>query len=175
MDRVWLTTKITGELLKLKEVDSYFMQDSWIIFRNKDIFFSCRRYIDDKYPVEKLKEVISMHKADKMRGDVTEELATAVHDSLILAEEKEGRVFISLEFQKDGIQVSSDKNKGSFSQFVEMKIEDWEHLTIRVDGKRLLQALNDNVDCSFHIGYIQDKANAFILHKADWTEFFLIA
>lgn len=174
IDRLWLTSKMVNELIKFPKLDFYTLDDSWVIFKSDEIIFACRRYIDDSYPISTLKQVISRHTTNKMRGDLTVEFREAVHNALIMGDVKEERLFINLEFQNDGIRVFSGKNKGAYSEFVECNVQEWEHLTISVDGSRLKQALKKYPTAEFHIGYMDDKENALILHKGGWTEFFMI-
>jgi hypothetical protein len=172
MDRLWLSSKMVTELTKFPTLEYYTLQDSWAIFKTDDIIFACRRYVDDKYPIEQLKQVILKHKTDGMRGNLPEGFRDLISNAVIMGSKKEERVFINLEFQKDGIQVFSDKHTGSYSEFIECLVENWEHLTISIDGDRLKQALRNHSDAEFHIGYSADGPNALILHKGGWTEFF---
>lgn len=174
MERVWLTSRMVNELLKFDVIDGYYLQDSWAAFKSGDIVFSCRKYIDSNYPVEKLRRVIALHKTDKLSGSINTDFRDAVGNACIFAEEREGHSFIGMEFKEKGIRVFSNTHKGSYSEEVECPIEDYEPVTITVDGTRLKQALKQGVDFSFYLGYIDDKPNAFILHKDPWTELFLV-
>lgn len=170
--RMWLTSKMVSEILKYDSVEEYAFNDSWVILKSGEIIFACRKYIDT-YPIDRIKEVIRGHDTARMHGEIVAEFGEAVHDCLILAEEKEERPFINLEFQNDGIRVFSSTVKGAYSAFVEMPVESWEHITLCIDGNRLIQALKREVDPSFFIGYIDGEPNALVLHKSDWTELFL--
>lgn len=174
MQRVWITSKIVSELIKLGSLDGYMLQDSWAVFKSGEIMFSCRKYMDDLYPIARIRQVIGAQKTDKMSGTLNEAFKDAVENCLIFSKEKEGREFINLEFQKDGILVFSGTSKGSFSEFVECPIEEWEHLVLTIEGRRLLHTLKFGVDVSFYIGYISDEPNAFIIHNGDWTELFFV-
>jgi hypothetical protein len=174
MDRIWLTSKMISELIKFPELTDYVLQDSWAIFKSGDMIFACRRYVDDRYPIEQLKQVIANQKTDKMSGVLNADFRLAVANAVIFAQEKENRHFVNLEFMKDGIRVFSGTHSGSYDEFVDCAIEDWDHITISVDGEKLKQAMKLDVDIPFYIGYIEGEANAFIVHKDSWTELFFI-
>jgi hypothetical protein len=174
MQRIWLTSKMVAELLKFDSLDGYVLQDSWAIFKSGEVMFSCRKYMDDLYPIDRIRQVIGAQVTDKMSGTLNALFKDAVENCLIFGKEKEGHAFISLEFQNDGIRVFSDTVKGSYSEFVECIIEDWEHLTITIEGRRLKQALRSGADISFFLGYVDGAPNAFIIHNDSWTELFFI-
>jgi DNA polymerase III sliding clamp (beta) subunit (PCNA family) len=174
MHHIWLTSKMVAELLKFDSLDGYVLQDSWAIFKSGEVMFSCRKYMDNLYPIDRIKQVIGAQITNKMSGKLNAAFRDAVENCLIFGKEKEGHEFISLEFQNDGVRVFSDTIKGSYSEFVECPVEDWEHLSITVEGKRLKQALKFGTDVSFFIGYVNGDSNAFILHNGDWTELFFI-
>lgn len=174
MEHIWLTSKMTHELIKFETLEEYVLEESWAIFKSEDMIFACRKYVDNGYPLDHLKSIITNHKTDKMRGDTNTAVFEAITNALIMGDEKETRMFINLEFLNDGIRVFSERHKGSYSEFVECPVQNWEHLTISVDGGRLKQALKLHPDSEFHIGYVNEEASAFILHKGSWTELFMI-
>jgi len=175
MDRLWLTNKVVKELLKFDLVDGYVLQDSWAIFKCGDVMFSCRKYMDDLYPIDTLKQVIAAQQTNGMSGVLPLEFKEAVDNCLIFGKEKEGHIFINLEFQNDGVRVFSDTQKGSYSEFVPCVVEDWNHFTLTIEGRRLKQALKQkHGEMSFYIGYTNGEPNSFIIHEGEWTELFFV-
>lgn len=172
MDRIWLTSKVVKDLLKFDNIESYTLQDSWAIFKCGEMMFACRKYMDDLYPIDTIRKVVSAQQTNGMSGTLPNEFSQAVSNCLIFGKEKEGHVFINLEFQNDGIRVFSDTAKGNYSEFVPCAVEDWIHCTLTVEGRRLKQAFKHAGDFTFYIGYVDGVPTSFIVRCAEWTELF---
>jgi|GEM_PF-6796158 len=172
MERIWLTSKVVKELLKFDAIEGYTLQDSWAIFKCGEVMFACRKYMDDLYPIDVIRQAVAAQQTNGMSGTLPSEFTLAVTNCLIFGKEKEGHVFINLEFQNDGIRVFSDTDKGNYSEFVPCAIEDWTHCTLAIEGRRLKQAFKQGGEFSFYIGYVDGTPTSFVINSGEWTELF---
>lgn len=135
----WLSDNAIKELIKLTNPKEYCISDSWVHFRteNKTIF-SCKRLTDDKYPIDKMRDLVESHKKEKndLSNKLPEALMDAVNRAAALSQNIDNFDTIRLTFNKDFIEVFSQRTSGKYTENVALEKpfkNDFEPISIYVD------------------------------------------
>jgi hypothetical protein len=117
----WISDQASKELLKLVNPRQLSISKSWVHFKTEaGAIFSCKQIAQANYPVDKIGTLLKVHKKEK--GDLYNEfptgLADAVNRAAALAGNIEGHDTIRLTFDKDGVEVFSQRTSGKFTEII---------------------------------------------------------
>lgn len=118
----WITDLASTELLKLGGIKKYFVSKSWVHFlTDEGVIFSCKRLAQEKYPIDKIKQLIASHvKGKEDIGNILpENLMSAIHRAGALSQNIESFDTIRLTFTQDHIEVFSQRPSGKYIEIVE--------------------------------------------------------
>lgn len=122
----WLNDKSVKELLKLNNIEKYYVDRAWIHFLSKDnAMFSCKRLADESYPFQKIEIVIDGNKKndDDICGELPKELNGAIDRASSLSISIENYNSIKLTLKEDGIEVYSERKSGNYTEKVKWDTE----------------------------------------------------
>lgn len=117
----WINNDAVTELLKLSNPKKYYVSDSWVHFITEDkTVFSCKRLVQDNYPFDKINTLVTTHAKEK--GDIFNELPNklidAVNRAAALSTNIESFDTVKLTFNKDFIEVFSQRPSGKYTENV---------------------------------------------------------
>lgn len=171
LERMWFSTKAASALTKFPDFTYYDTSSSWFHFKNDDIVFSCRGNVVDEYDPEDVYNLIRSQEIKGPQGKLDAEGLELFKRVCIFQNEDAGHPCIELSFSPDKMEVHSKNAGGEISD--ELPVEyDGPPFTIRVDGKKIVNSLEEGKTYEFQIGYVKDEVCSVIFRESGWTGLF---
>ncbi len=166
----WISDNSAMELLKLNEVEKYFVDTSWVHFLSKSkTMFSCKRLQNDMYPYDKIIKVINDNTFTKgdIKGILPKGLSEAINRASALAMNIESFNSIKLTFTNEYIEVYSERPTGKYTEKVswDKPVKNFPEINILVDYNFIEQGIA-NSD-SFYLKQEDNKATKIIFVHAN--------
>jgi DNA polymerase III sliding clamp (beta) subunit (PCNA family) len=161
----WITDNAANELLKLNDIEKYFVDKSWVHFLSKSkTMFSCKRLQNDLYPFDKIMKLVEDNTYIKgdIKGILPRELISAVSRASTLAMDIESFNSIKLTFTSEHIEVYSERPSGKYTETVkwEKPIKNFPEVSIFIDFSFIEQGIANST--SFYLKQDEGKASKII-------------
>jgi hypothetical protein len=125
MERFWLDDPAVGELLKIKDIKSYCITESWAHFKSEEgVIFSCKRKADASYPAPKILEWLESSGTkgeEDIEGQLPKELYEAVDRVATLSGEIDGLPAIQMIINKDTIELNASRYAGKIKEKIKLE------------------------------------------------------
>jgi hypothetical protein len=167
--RMWLSPRAVTLVAK-EDVKQYCSTGAWLHFRNDSIQLSCRRLIDEKYPYESYRAILSGIKPTGIKGTFTKKIVDILDRAAVFAKDKDGDYVVNLTFAEGMCTITSGSGSGSFEESLEMKVEASQEVKIVLSALRLKQALGKWEEIEFYLGQTVEDNPLLILHSGDYME-----
>jgi len=117
----WITDEACKELVKLNNLKSISISDSWVHFKTEDkTIFSCKRLNQENYPIKMIKELVERNQKEKtdISNRLPEGLMAAINRAAALSTNIESFDTIKLTFSNENIEVYSERTSGKYTETV---------------------------------------------------------
>jgi hypothetical protein len=162
--RMWLSSHVVSILRKIP-VTHYCSNGSWLHFRAEEVHFSCRRLIDEKYPYETYRAIMSSVVLGPIKGVFTKDIIELLGRATVFAKDTDGDYVVSLTFTEGLCTITSGSGSGSYEEAMEMEVSTPDPHKIVVSALRLRQAIEKWEELPFILGEI--RGNPVIIMQSD--------
>jgi hypothetical protein len=118
----WISDAAVRELSKLGSVDAFAVAENWVHFHSEKTgaIFSAKRLHDAQYPTEKILAVCDKlaYATGDFRHQLPRALPEAAERASTLAMEMDSHDVVKLTLLPEGVEVSAQKNIGSYQELV---------------------------------------------------------
>lgn len=117
----WIADEAAKELIKLNNLKSISISDSWVHFKTEDkTIFSCKRLNQENYPIRMIKELVERNQKEKtdISNKLPEGLMEAINRAAALSTNIESFDTIKLTFSNENIKVYSERTSGKYTETV---------------------------------------------------------
>ena len=117
----WISDEASKELVKLNNLKSISISDSWVHFKTDDkTIFSCKRLNQENYPIKMIKELVERNQKEKtdISNKLPEGLMAAINRAAALSTNIESFDTIKLTFSNENIEVYSERTSGKYTETV---------------------------------------------------------
>jgi hypothetical protein len=167
--RMWLSPRAVSLVAK-EDMTHYCSTGAWLHFKHDGIRISCRRLIDEKYPYESYRAILSGIKPLGIKGTFTKDIENVIDRASVFAKDKDGDYVIALTFTEGMCTISSGSGSGSFEEALEMKVEAMKGARIVLSAQRLKQAIGKWDEIGFYLGQTVEENPMLVLHSGDYME-----
>lgn len=117
----WIADEAAKELIKLNNLKSISISDSWVHFKTEDkTIFSCKRLNQENYPIKMIKDLVERNQKEKtdISNKLPEGLMAAINRAAALSTNIESFDTIKLTFSNENIEVYSERASGKYTETV---------------------------------------------------------
>jgi hypothetical protein len=170
----WITNDAVNNLLKLNEITKYHVSDSWVHFMTKDkTIFSCKRLVQDKYPFDKINELVDSHK--KVKEDISNELPNklidAVNRAAALSTNIESFDTVKLTFTPEMIEVFAQRPSGKYTENVPWEKpfkKEFDPISIFVDYQMIENGIKYSKSFYLHNTLVNEKNRTRVIFVSEF-------